>query len=383
MLISPGLLHPLVIEELNLPARGFSWTPAVNGLFVPFLDEEGEAGRSIQLWDNDAQCDAEVERFAPRDLAGFRAMSAVIRRMRDALRPSRDNWALDTWVGDGPTRDQIEQRIGNDPEALAVLFDWSMADFVEHYLENEQLQCAYLGQGVIGTNASPFDKGTASVRFHHSSGRLGGMAGMWGYVKGGMGMVSFYLADAAREAGAIIAAGVSVAEILPGAGVRLEGGERISAPVVISNADPRVSLRLLGSEADSAWKAQVESVPIEGCTVKLNVLLNELPNFTARPGTSQPHHYGQINAPLTKAEWKQGFAAARAGQLPEHLWCELYFQSVHDASVAPRGKHTMSVFAQYVPHTFKEGSWDDHRVAARDLALRSIGRFCQQHASGS
>jgi len=368
-----GLLHPLVIDELNLSARGFSWTPAVNGLFVPFLD-----GRSIQLWDDDAKCDAEVERFAPRDLNGFRAMCAIIRRLRDALRPPNQN---DIWIGDSPTREQIEDRLGNDNEAKAVLFDWSMAEFVEHFLEDEQLQVAYLGQGVIGTNASPFDKGTASVRFHHGSGRLGGMPGMWGYVKGGMGMVSFYLADAAREAGAVIAAGVPVAQVLPGEGVLLQSGERISAPVIISNADPRVSLRLLGSNVDSAWEAKVRNTPIEGCTVKLNVLLNELPNFTARPGTDQPHHYGQINAPLTKAEWKAGFAAAKTGHLPDHLWCELYFQSVHDPTVAPAGKHTMSVFAQYVPHTFAgsdsaQRGWDAHREQARKLALDSIGRFC-------
>ena len=366
-----GLLHPLVIEELRLPARGFSWTPAVNGLFVPFLD-----GRSVQLWDDDAQCEAEVKRFAPKDLEGFRAMSTVIRRLRDALRPSGGNWSRDSWVGEAPTRDELEERIGDDPEARAVLFDWSMAEFVERYLEDEQLQSAYLGQGVIGTNASPFDKGTASVRFHHSSGRLGGMPGMWGYVKGGMGMVSFYLADAAREAGAVIAAGVAVQEILPGEGVKLEGGERITAPVIVSNADPRVSLRLVGSHAEDGWKRQVESVPIEGCTVKLNVLLKELPNFKARPGIYEPHHFGQINAPLTKDEWKQSFAAAKAGRLPEQLWCELYFQSVHDASVVPDGRHTMSVFAQYVPHTFATGCWDDLRKDARRLALKSIGRFC-------
>jgi phytoene dehydrogenase-like protein len=120
----------------------------------------------------------------------------------------------------------------------------------------------------------------------------------------------------------------------------------------------------------------VRSVPIEGCTVKLNVLLRELPNFTARPGVQQPHHYGQINAPLTKAEWRAGYAAARAGLLPEQLWCELYFQSVHDTSVAPAGLHTMSVFAQYVPYGFASGSWDEHRSDAKALALGSIGRFC-------
>jgi phytoene dehydrogenase-like protein len=363
-----GLLHPLVVSELDLPKRGFHWTPAVNGLFVPFLD-----GSSVQLWDDDDKCEEEIRSFAPGDVEGWRAMSDVLRRLRDALRPAGDG---DLWIGEPPTREQIEERLGNDEEAVHVLFDWSMAEFVEHYLDDERLQIAYLGQGVIGTNASPFDAGTASIRFHHSSGRLCEMPGMWGYVKGGMGMVSFYFCDAAREAGATVACGVPVAQIVPAKGVLLEGGELIAAPVLISNADPRQTLRLLGPAADPAWRKRVEKIPIEGCTVKLNVQLRELPNFNARPGTDQPHHYGQINAPLTKAEWKAGFAAARRGELPEHLWCELYFQSVHDRSVVANGQHTMSVFAQYVPYKFTCGSWDERRSEVRQLALNSLARFC-------
>ena len=162
-----------------------------------------------------AQCEAEVTRFCPRDLHGWRAMNDVIRRLRDALRPPNEN---DVWIGEPPTREQLEGRLADDAEARSLLFDWSMAEFVERYLSDERLQIAYLGQGVIGTNASPFDPGTASIRFHHSSGRLGGLPGSWGYVKGGMGMVSFFLADAAQNAGAVIASGVPVSAILPGEG---------------------------------------------------------------------------------------------------------------------------------------------------------------------
>jgi phytoene dehydrogenase-like protein len=363
-----GLLHPLVVSELNLIERGFQWIPALNGLFVPFHD-----GSSVQLWDNDERCEAEIRNLAPGDVEGWRAMSDVIRRLRNALRPAGDG---DLWIGEPPTREQIEKRLGKDEPAKRVLFDWSMAEFVEHYLRDERLQTAYLGQGVIGTNASPFDAGTASIRFHHSSGRLGGMPGMWGYVKGGMGMVSFYFCDAAREAGAVVASGVPVEQIVPAEGVILEGGELISAPVVISNADPRQTLRLLGPAVDPAWCKRVEQIPMEGSTVKLNVLLRELPNFTARPGTDQPHHYGQINTPLTKSEWKAAFAAARSGELPQHLWCELYFQSVHDPTITTAGQHTMSVFAQYVPYTFARGTWDERRDEVRQLALDSLSRFC-------
>ncbi|MBV8865033.1 MAG: NAD(P)/FAD-dependent oxidoreductase [Acidobacteriaceae bacterium] len=363
-----GLLHPLVIEELELFSRGFHWTPAVNGLFVPFED-----GTSIQLYDDDEQCEAELRRLSPPDVEGWRAMSDVMRRTRNAIRPANEH---DAWIGEAPSRAELEDRLRNDEEARGLLFEWSMAEFVERYLSDERLQIAYLGQGVIGTNASPFDPGTASIRFHHSSGRLGGLPGAWGYVRGGMGMVSFFLADAAQDAGAKIACGLPVAQILPGEGVLLESGELIIAPTVISNADPRVTLRLLAEDADSEWRRQVESVPIEGCTLKLNVWLRELPNFRARPGTCQPHHFGQINTPLAKCEWKASYASARCGQLPDRFWTELYFQSVHDRSVAPEGTHTMSVFSQYVPYRFANGSWDEHRVCAKERALEALGRFC-------
>ncbi len=363
-----GLLHSRVIDELNLRGLGLSWTLADAGLFVPFPD-----GDAIQFWDDTDRCEAEIRRVAPGDLKGWRALGALKTRLRDALRPDSDN---DLWLDPHPTREKIEQRLQGDPDAHNLLFHWSMAELLERFLDDERLQSALMGQGVIGTNASPFDPGTASIHWHHQSGRLGGVPGAWGYVQGGMGTVSFVLADAALNAGAMVATGVPVERIEPGAGVRLASGERIPAPVVVSNADPETTLRLLADAVDSDWKTQVNAIPRTGCTVKLNVALAELPNFLARPGVLQDHHRGQINIPLTKPKWQTAFDTARAGNLPEKLWCELYFQTVHDSSVAPEGVHSMSVFAQYVPHTFAHGSWDDRRDEVRDRALTSIGRFC-------
>lgn len=368
-----GLLHPRVIEELDFARYGYEWMPAINGLFVPFED-----GSSVQLYDDDARCEEEIRKLAPRDVQGWRAMQSVMRRARDLIRPDDLN---DLWIGPPPTRAQIEDRIGNDDEVRGLLFEWSMVEYVERYLSDERLQVAHLGQGVIGTNASPFDKGTASIYFHHGSGRLGGYPGTWGYVKGGMGMIAFILCDVAQAAGAVVAAGVPVARICPGEGVMLEGGEVIRAPVVVSNADPRATLRLLGEHADAAWQQQVEGMPMQGCTVKFNCVLRELPDYSARPGQFQPHHFAQINTPLTKAEWRAGFEAMRRGELPARLWTEQYFQTVHDGSViAPdspyRGCHTMSVFSQYVPYAFADGrTWDEHRDEVKQLGLSSIARF--------
>ncbi len=364
-----GLLHPKVIEELRLPARGYEWTPAMGGYFVPFDD-----GSSIQLWDDEAKADAELRAFSPKDLQGRHDMHGLMKRICDALRPLDDR---DTWLHRAPSRAVIEEKLGHDGDAIGLLFDWSIADLLDRFLVDERMKLAYMGQGVVGSAASPFDRGTASIYYHHFCGRLDqGEPGGWGYVKGGMGMVSFLIHDAAVEAGATVAAGVPVARIIPGEGVELAAGERIRAPIIISNADPVVTARLLGAAADARWKQRVDAVPMKSATVKFNAALAELPDFRARPGTRMPHHLATINTPVSREEWRQGHADAMAGRLPKRVWTEIYLQTAYDPSVAPEGKHLMSVFSQYVPHTFASGNWDDHRQAAGDLVLASIGRFC-------
>jgi phytoene dehydrogenase-like protein len=188
-------------------------------------------------------------------------------------------------------------------------------------------------------------------------------------------MVSFILCDIARERGAVVATGVPVARVSPGDGVTLSSGDTINAPVVVSNADPRTTLCLLGDAAPDEWRQQVESVPITGITVKVNLALSQLPNFLARPGTDEPHHRAQVNTPLSKQEWRESHRMANAGELPPRLWTELYMHTVYDPTVAPPGVHTMSVFAQYVPYRFAQGTWDSRRGEVGERVIASIARF--------
>ena len=125
-----GLLHPLVIEELDMAAYGFAWFPATAGLFVPFED-----GSSIQLWDDDERCEHEVRRLSAVDVDGWRDFCAVKARLRDALRPAGTG---DIWVGRAPTLDEIEEKLGGDTEARHMLFEWSMVECVENYFQDER-----------------------------------------------------------------------------------------------------------------------------------------------------------------------------------------------------------------------------------------------------
>ena len=201
-----GLLHPLVVDELGLADRGFHWTPASNGLFVPFLD-----GTSVQLWDDDDACEEEIRRFAPADVKGWKAMTAVIQRLRNALRPAGDR---DLWIGDAPSPEEIDARLGNDEEARQVLFHWSMAEFVERYLDDPRLQSPILARASSAPRPArsipvqpPSDTITPRPAWRPS--RDVGLREGWH----GHGLL--YFCDAAREAGVVVAAGVAVAEIRP------------------------------------------------------------------------------------------------------------------------------------------------------------------------
>ena len=189
-------------------------------------------------WHDEAKTARAVAAISPRDVDGFLAYDALFARIRDRLRSGPRG---DIWLGDAPDRAELEELFADDPEARDVVLDASIADVVERHVRDERLRTALHGQGVIGTFAGPRDPGTAWIHAHHSLGLLGG----WAFVEGGMGRVSFLLADAARDAGAVLAVGAPVAAITPGEGVVLDDGTVIRAEVVVSNADPVRTLALL------------------------------------------------------------------------------------------------------------------------------------------
>ena len=359
-----GLLHPLVVDELGLRGRGYKVHIVDPHLWCPFED-----GTQISLWNDPARSAAAVAELAPGDVAGFAAYEALFGRIRAALRgPGRD-----TWVGDAPDRPTLEELLGHDREAMDVVFHASIADVVEAHVRDERLRTALHGQGVIGTYAGPRDPGTAAVHLMHSSGTLEGEPGAWGYVEGGMGRISFALADAALEAGAVLATGVAVAAIVPGEGVRLEGGEMVGADVVVSNADPVRTLALCEDGGPAALRERVARWRIDSPVLKINCALTGLPRFAAAGDGVEPHR-AMVTISTGIDATQAAYEASRRG-VASPAWCELYFATAYDPSVAPAGRHTMSVFAQYVPYRLAEGDWESRREAIADAAMAEVERF--------
>jgi phytoene dehydrogenase-like protein len=356
-----GLLHPRVIEELELERYGYRTFIVDPTQWTPFED-----GTSLYQWRDHDRTAASVRSVAPGDVDGFLAYEALFDRITDRLRTGPRG---DVWLGDSPDGAALEELFADDAEALDVVLHASIAEVVEQYVQDERLRTALHGQGVIGTFAGPRDPGTAWVHAHHSLGQLGG----WSFVEGGMGRVSFCLADAARDAGAVIAAGLPVAAIVPGAGVVLEGGETIRGRAVVSNADPVRTVELLGEHAESTLRAKVDGWRITSPVIKINCGLSRLPTFPAAGGDPEVFR-AQVEIGRGIDATQAAFEAARRGE-PAPEWCELYFQTPYDPSVAPPGLHTMSVFAQFVPYDLAEGTWEERREEIADATLASIARF--------
>ena len=359
-----GLLDELVIDELGLRKRGYRVFPVDPHLWCGFDD-----GSSYAEFIDPARTRAYLEAngFSAAEIDGLDRYYELYGRARRRLREGAGG---DSWVGPSPSRDRIEDLL-DDPELVSLVFEDSVADLLERHLSDPRLHRALWGQGVIGTWAGPRTPGTAMVKLMHSMGRLDGEPSAWGYVEGGMGGVSFAIAEAAREAGAVLAAGVPVARVLPGEGVELDSGERIAARSVVCNADPKRLRSMLGPERAAHRLCRAARRLGRGLAGgQAQRRLSRSPKWTAAIADADPER-AMVTIASSLDDGQAAYEASRRGEV-RIGFCEIYFQSSYDPSVAPEGKRTMSVFAQFAPYELAEGDWQSRREQIGDAILDAI-----------
>jgi phytoene dehydrogenase-like protein len=371
-----SLLDPWLVEELDLHARGLSFYRKDPYAFSPLLD-----GRSLLLGADSAANAREIGAFDERDVAGFAAYVDRTDRLGRAL--------FDSFSDDEPRFDRF------DAETQALLRG-SASDLVERYVRTPVLQAELVNDGLIGTYLGPRDAGTGYVLAHHLAGRVLGTQGSWAYVNGGMGAVSRALAAAAVEYGADIFSAAAVTRVVAGDDGRAEGVEvsvypddydmsqthihryMVRAKAVASNAHPRTTFLDLVDESllDGGFIERLKEWKSVGPSLKLNLALGELPNFTSRPGSNpQPHHRATIHVAPTIDYLQKAYEDARATGESDEPLIECFLQTPTDPSLAPPGKHILSVFAQYFPYD-RPGGWSDaRRNAAADKIVEILSRY--------
>lgn len=341
-----SLLQPRIIRELELEKYGFRIYPKDPPFFTAFPD-----GRHLFLFQDTRQTLDELARFSRRDAENYVRYEAHVERLCEELEA-----VLLMTPGEFALSGE-----------LASLIHRSAREFLDEWFESDEIKATLSTDGIIGFNGGPGTPGTAYNMLHHLVGTAAGQRGLWGFVRGGMGTITRALAASAQAHGATIRTGVEVSEVLikDGAayGVALTHGEEIYAPVVASNADPkRTFLELVPPwQLDDDFREAVENFACEGAAVKINLLLDGLPNFTAYPtsgATPGLPHRATMHILHSMDYLDRAWDEANEGSPSSNPMLELGIPTAYDDSLAPTGRHLMSIFAQYAPYRLKEGTWD-------------------------
>jgi phytoene dehydrogenase-like protein len=89
-------------------------------------------------------------------------------------------------------------------------------------------------------------------------------------------------------------------------------------------------------------------------TVKINLALDRLPVFASHPTFDPQVHGGTIVLAESLDEIETSFQEAVAGRPSSAPFADICIPSVFDDSLAPAGQHVMSLFTQWVPHTYAD-----------------------------
>jgi phytoene dehydrogenase-like protein len=379
-----SLLRQEIIRELELKRHGFELLPRNPSSFTPFPD-----GRYLMLGPDAELNRKEVSKFSTRDAEALPRYEEMLLKVADFIEPTLVETPPNPWSN--RLRDlwrmfQLGRRFrklgrGDGANAIDILTG-AARPILDRWFESEQLKVTLATDAVIGAMASPSMPGTAYVLFHHVMGECNGVRGVWGYVRGGMGGISLALAAAARQHGAEIRCNAPVSRILikdgAASGVVLADGTEILARRVASNADANVTfLKLMDpAELPPDFVEKIRAIDYTSPSLKINVALSELPDFTALPGTQAgPQHRGTIHICPTMDYMERAYDDAKYGQPSESPILECTIASTVDATVAPPGKHLMSMFTQYAPTTLKDGDWDKAKERYADRCFEILSEY--------
>jgi phytoene dehydrogenase-like protein len=369
-----SLLPPDLVRDLRLDQHGYHVYPQ-GPYFAPRRD-----GRYLRLPDDPALRHAEIAKFSAPDADAYARYSSHLTDIGRVLGPLLHQ--IPPRLGSKRPPDLLRQarllaQLRSVDERAAVdvtrLLTDSIADLVEGYFESDAMRGLLSVSGVIGTWAGPRSAGTAYVMLHH---HIGDTA--WGFPRGGMGAVTGALGRAARMFGAQVRTNAEVARIRTRdgqvTGVTLASGESIDAPVVITTAHPQISfLRLLDpAELPDGFVADIRGWRSRSGTVKINLALDRLPVFAAYPEPDPSVYGGTIVLAESLDDIENAYQQAVSGRPAELPFADICIPSVFDDSLAPPGKHVMSLFTQWVPCGYAAGSYE---VELEAYADRVLGRL--------
>jgi phytoene dehydrogenase-like protein len=372
-----ALFQDEIIGKLGLYNFGLVFREAPVLLFAPQPDN-----RALTIWGDEKRTAADLAPFSQRDAERFPAFTdqvgrigAILREMVNLIPPDlsglRRGDAL-TW---GPLALRLRRLGGDDMMELFRVLPMAAQVYLDEWFESDALKGALGGSAITGTTLGPRGAGTNLIFFYQN---MGGLLAQR-FVAGGIGRLSESLSAAARASGAVIRTGAGVSQILIGGdseplaeGVRLTTGEEIRAETILSSVDARrTMLELAGPQhLDPEVMRQVRNIIYRGSTAKIDLALDALPVFTGQTTPEQLHGRIRISPSLDYLE--RAYDAAKYGRTSDQPYLEIHIPTLLDPSLAPAGKHIMSISAQYAPYHLREGSWETHKATFSQTVLDAV-----------
>jgi phytoene dehydrogenase-like protein len=350
-----SLMPDTILQDLDLARHGYRAIPT-GPYFVPFPD-----GRYIIQHDDPHQNHAEFAKFSKKDADALEQWEAWVGGLADVLGPLL--MMTPPPVGSRRPADIAEQlRLAWRFRGLEVrgvadvtrLMTMSIVDILDRFFESDQVKTVMALNGLIGTWAGPHEPGTGYVMAHHSIGDVGnGQVGAWATPIGGMGAVAAALESSARSFGAEVRTDAPVERILTvdgrARGVALATGEELGAPLVVAATHPTITFlrQLEASELPPAFVDDIRNWKTRSGTVKINLALDRAPVFSSKP--DQADLTGGFELAHSIAYLERAFEEARAGTAATGPFSDGTMPTYADPSLAPEGKHIVSLFTQWCP----------------------------------
>src|SRR5216684_1853953 len=376
-----GPIRPDIIRDMQLQRHGLKLiTPDVG---VAALSPDGRA----LILHNDARKSAEeISKFSAKDASRYPQFQQSLAKMGKvigevlAMPPPNidDPSKADLW-GMLQTGRAVRKLGKKDMYRLLRWGPMAVADLAAEYFETELLRATIAARGIFGTFFGPWSAGSSLVLLIRAAADAH-PAGSAQLAAGGIGSVTQAMASAAREAGAEIRSGAEVIEVRvkdgAATGVLLSNGEELNAKAVISNADPKRTLLKLtdSTHLSPDFVQKLQHYRGNGTVAKVNLALSGLPSFTALKNGNGNALKGRIHIGHEIDYLERAFDSCKYGNFSPHPYLEATIPSLTDPTLAPEGKHVMSIYMQYAPYKLK-GDWETQRKPLGQTVVKTLAQY--------
>jgi len=376
-----GWLLPDIAADLQLDTAGLELVSPQACVCSP-----QEGGRALTLWADPARTAEEINRFSPEDAHRWPEFTAQVARFAAVLEAVYA--VAPPQVPDPAARDlgtllrlgMKLRRLGKREmvEFLRVA-PMSVAEWLDDWFRSDALKGALATGGITRIFQGPRGAGTAFVFLHHQVGRPPGAVRGAHYVRGGPGALAAILANVAKGYGADIRTTAPVREIVvrdgKAIGVALETGEHLAAHQVVSSTDPRRTFTRMvdAGQLDPEFLRAVRNIKCRGAVATVHLALSELPRF---PGVTEEALGGAITIAPSLDYLERAYDDAKYGAVSRRPYLEARIPTLLDPSLAPAGKHLVTVQLQYAPYHLRPGGWDDRaRSQVSDLVVETLSAY--------